>query len=133
MGTWGSGPFDNDDAADWVYELTADADERVVETALSAAAEEGYLDASTSQAAIAAAEVVAASLERPYVELPDEVVAWTAARRDAAWSELVPVAVRAVSRVLDDSELRELWDEAPDGEAWTADVADLLERLAPRT
>jgi hypothetical protein len=133
MGTWGSGPFDNDDAADWVYELTADADERVVEAALSAAAEEGYLDASTSQAAVAAAEVVAAGLDRPYVELPDEVAAWVAVRRDAGWSALAQVAVRAVSRVLDESELRELWDEASDGEAWTADVTDLLERLAPDT
>ena len=85
------------------------------------------------EAAVAAAEVVAAGLERPYVELPDEVTAWIAARSGAGWSTLVPVAVRAVNRVLDESELRELWDEAPDGEAWMADVTDLLERLAPGT
>ena len=41
VGTWGSGPFDNDDAGDWTYELTPDADESVVERALAAAAAGG--------------------------------------------------------------------------------------------
>ena len=76
MGTWGSGPFDNDDAGDWTYQLTPDADERVVEHALAAVVADSDPDASTSSAAIAAAEVVAAGLGHAHGSLPDEVAEW---------------------------------------------------------
>ena len=50
MGTWGSGPFDNDEAADWAWQLTADADERVGWSTLRAIAL--ALSASTSRNAM---------------------------------------------------------------------------------
>ena len=139
MGAWGTGSFANDDAMDWVAELEAAADARVLHEALVAVdlgeEDEEYLDASAGSVALAAAEVVAALCGRPAASLPPEVIAWVAAhplRPDAA---LVELAARAVAAVADDparSELRDLWDEAAaeDRDAWLAGAADLARRLA---
>ena len=129
MGTWGSGPFDNDDAGDWTYELTPDADESVVERALAAAVAGGEPSASTSQAAIAAAEVVAAGLGCPSPSLPEEVGEWVAARDQAPWPALAPLAVKAIDRILAGSELKELWAESDEDGDWTAEVQELRARL----
>jgi hypothetical protein len=118
MGTWDTGPFDNDTAADWCGGLSdADPDERaeMVRTALAAAADErGYLDADEACEAVAAAAILASTrpggeaitsayapdflLDGGSVDLPDE---------------LVPLAVRALDRIMaDESEWRDLWADA---------------------
>jgi Domain of unknown function (DUF4259) len=64
MGTWDSGPFDNDAAVDWRAELTAaDPAQRVpvIWRALTEVIEQdGYLDCDLAAQAVAAAAVVAA-------------------------------------------------------------------------
>ncbi|MFI5490777.1 DUF4259 domain-containing protein [Micromonospora echinaurantiaca] len=121
MGSWDSGPFDNDTAADWCGDLDdADAPERpaLVREALSrVAGEEGYLDADIACEAIAAAAIVAAQLPAgqpitsPYapdflrdggqLDLPDDVAA---------------LAVKALDRVMaKDSEWHDLWQDAAAG------------------
>jgi hypothetical protein len=111
VGTWDTGPFDNDTAADWGGEFSEASEQarlEMLEEALLAAADEtDYLDADIACEAIAAAAVVAARLPggpavepelRLEVELP---------------SELPDLALRALDRIVDeDSEWRELWDEA---------------------
>jgi hypothetical protein len=127
LGTWGSGPFDNDDAADWVWTLTADADERAVALALTPGIEDSPDDA----VVVAAAEVVAAGIGRPHPELPEEVASWVAARRPRPWAALVPVAAAAVRRLRGPSELAERWEESGD-DAWGFEVDGLLARLAAK-
>ncbi|RIV40356.1 DUF4259 domain-containing protein [Micromonospora radicis] len=118
MGTWDSGPFDNDTAADWCGDLDdADLAKRptLVREALSRAADEdGYLDSDVACEAIAAAAIVAAQqpggppiasayapgflLDGGRFELPDD---------------LVVLAVRALDRVMAaDSEWHDLWQDA---------------------
>ena len=122
MGTWGSGPFDNDDAGDWAYQLTPDADERVIELALTSVEAGGDSDAPTSQAAIAAAEVVAAGLGHPVPGLPDEVAEWVGTHADLSWQTLAPVALRSVARIVAGSELSDLWAESDDDVDWSAEL-----------
>ena len=129
MGTWGSGPFDNDDAGDWTYGLAPDADERMIERALTAVLAGGDPDASRSQAAIAAAEVVAAGLGHPVLGLPDEVGEWVGTHGDLSWQTLAPVALRSVARIVAGSELRDLWAESDDDEGWSVGLQDLRRRL----
>src|SRR5918996_298232 len=65
MGAWGAGIFDNDDAADWVYELEQAGDDSVLAETLAAVANAGadaYVEAPDAAAALAAAAVVAAAL-----------------------------------------------------------------------
>ncbi len=119
MGTWDVGPFDNDTAADWCGDLDDAAPEQravLIRVALSRIAEHGdeYLDSDDAVEAIAAAAIVASQLpggtaiETPYapdflleggtVEVADDVPA---------------IAVRALDRIVgEDSEWRELWEEA---------------------
>ncbi|HEU4566145.1 MAG TPA: DUF4259 domain-containing protein, partial [Gemmatimonadaceae bacterium] len=62
---------------------------------------------------------------------PPEVAEWVAENRDddGARPELVALARRAVERIAAESELRDLWAESDDFEAWEASVADLRARL----
>ncbi len=128
MGAWGHGPFDNDSAADWVYELIESNGVDAVVAALDVAAS-SYVEVDEGSNAIAAAEVVAAALGRPTVELPDDVVAWLTSHGASFTSVHAALATAAVDRVTnDESELLELWDEAESGE-WRSAVADLRSRL----
>jgi hypothetical protein len=134
MGAWGTGPFENDDALDWVWELE-EGGERVVRAALQAAVSaKGTYDADTGVAsnAVAAAEVVAALRGRPYNKVPEEVEQWLSSAARPPQPDLLDLARRAVERVRSDSELKECWDEAPDPsdrDAWYAAMDDLLARL----
>ena len=132
MGTWDTGPFDNDNAADWCGELhdanSAVRPDLVREALARAADEEDYLECHAAEEAIAAAALAASqrtggpSMNSAYapeflrsggsLDLPDDIA---------------PLAVRALDRILgEDSEWRKLWDESPDaGAAAVAVLADL--------
>src|SRR5688500_2002913 len=102
MGAWGHGSFENDGAADWVYELEKSGDLSVVIAALEGLAEaaaDEYVDVDVCQAAVAAAEVVAALTGESASGLPEEVAGWVEARREgglAVGPEVVALAVRAL-------------------------------------
>lgn len=85
MGTWGTGIFENDDAADWVYTLEAEG-ALAIDAAFNAAiadASEGYLKAPVGSCALAAAEAVAAAFGAPAATLLDEVKAAGATHAEA--------------------------------------------------
>ncbi|WP_203913520.1 DUF4259 domain-containing protein [Rhizocola hellebori] len=118
MGTWDSGPFDNDTAADWCGELDrADPGDRpaLIRNALGAAAdEEGYLDSDLACEAIAAAAVVAARL--PTGQAINSAYAPDFLRsgdRLGLPHDLPTLAVRALDRIMaEDSEWHGLWNDA---------------------
>ncbi len=132
-GAWEAGSFDNDDALDWVWELTESDDLSIVEDALQAAAETtGYLEAPTASVAIAAAEVVAVLKGYPKPGLPAEVTSWALAHPHTVSDELSATARAVVKRVQDaeTSELAELWSESDEMlQEWHLDLANLLSRL----
>jgi hypothetical protein len=125
MGTWGDGPFDDDGASDWVWELQEATGWEVVDTALRGAADVGsndYLEAPDGQIAWAAAAVVAC-VDDQQVAVPSEVTEWLDQHRGSRPAEIRPLALRAVRRVLaDNSELVELWSEAGEERTWRANV-----------
>ena len=131
MGTWGTGPFDSDDALDWVWELQEAPDWSVVDSALRTAADTAPdvdLEAPAGQVAWAAATVVTAAAH-PGVAVPDEVAAWLDRHRGACPAELRSLASRALERVLADrSELVALWNEAGNDD-WLTDVQRLVSQL----
>jgi hypothetical protein len=117
MGTWGTGPFDNDTAADWAGDFEeADVAARpaMIRDALAAAADaEDYLDADDAMAALAAAALVSAA--QPNGPQPDDNYGPDAAALEGLVLDdgLRALADRAVTRVLGaDSEWRELWEDA---------------------
>jgi len=118
MGAWGLGPFDNDTAGDWGYELdeaVPDKRSAVLRKALTAAADEtGYLDYTEAAEAIATAAIVAAY--QPGGPALDPVYSPDCLRADGPFdipADLVSLSLRALNRVVaEDSHWRELWEEA---------------------
>jgi Domain of unknown function (DUF4259) len=131
MGAWDFGPFDNDDALDWVWDLEESVDTSVLAEAFERVTEIGdeYLEAPECSEAIAAAEVVAALRRRPLAKLPDGVKDWVEAHRDLDVQGLVPTALKVLERIRTKSELKELWDEGKGSPEWYATLDDLEERL----
>ena len=132
MGAWGTGPFDNDDGGDWVYELEQAGDLGFVRETLTTAAEAGdYLEMPDGNNAVAAAAVVAAALDQSHDDLPEDVVAWLSATAEPATAADARLAVRALDRVTgSESETADLWAESPSGAEWSARVDRLRRRLA---
>ena len=129
MGAWGSGPFENDDAADWAYELEEAGDHGILRTALDRAVRDGGDLASEHGAvAVAAAAVVATAIDGDAEGLSDEVVAYIA-RAGRPGDSLIALARQALDAVAGGGELAELWDEA-DAAEWRASLASLRDRLA---
>lgn len=129
MGAWGIGNFDNDDAADWAFELAESQGAELLMSTLDAIAEGEYLEAPDCSTALAAAEVVAALRGSPPEALAPEVSSWVEANQVAIDSELPGKALMAIHRIETESELRELWEDAGELESWAAILDDLKRRL----
>ena len=129
MGTWGLGNFDNDDAADWLYELEQSSDLAFVTSSLEQILRsDEYLEAPTCCNALAAAEIVAALNGKPATDLPDKAKAWVAGKASPP-ADAVTKAKNALQRVRGESELRELWEESEELDAWAKVLDDLDSRL----
>jgi hypothetical protein len=96
-------------------------------------ADRDYLDVGECAVALAAAEVVAAMKEKPSDDLPEEVELWITYREPRWYDRLAEEASAAVSRIIADSELRVLFEESSEFDAWMAIQKDLLQRLADAT
>jgi hypothetical protein len=130
MGAWGAGSFENHDAMDWVIELAASSGDAMLREALApiASSDDRYLEAPECSVAIAAAEAVAAARGHPSESLPEDVAGWVDAKPIVA-TELTVLARTAVERIVDKSELKDLWDESDSAEAWRDAMTDLRKRL----
>lgn len=135
MGTWGTGSFENDTAADFGALVAESADLAPLRKALDAvgAAGTGDLDAPLAEEALAAAEVVARLQGRFGVRsaYSEAVDAWCGRVGLKPDPDLVALTLRALDRIVaPPSELLELWAESDDAAAWKAGVADLRGRVA---
>ncbi|WP_433609083.1 DUF4259 domain-containing protein [Prescottella agglutinans] len=132
MGTWGSGPFENDGAGDLLAALRAgdfDIDDYCGHV------DEDYLEADDAQAAIALAEVVATARGlRPSTPELDgiDVVAYVGSLTPEQRAWIITALERAIADS-DTSELHELWAEngPEDLEEWRAPIASRLASLRP--
>jgi len=112
MGTWDAGPYDNDDASDWLEDLLeadpAEWSDIIAETLTAVVDWDEYLEYPEAAEAVAAAAVVASQLPgmeayAPEMFADDEELDLPNSLRE--------LAVRALDRVAgDESEWRELWD-----------------------
>ena len=131
VGSWGVTSFENDAAGDWFLLVEEAPDPGAVmastlDDALSAAE---ILDADSSSEALAAAELCACCAGQLPERLPDNIDAWVQENRHGPHADEVELAVQAVTRVREESELRDVWDESGELREWLAEVDDLLSRL----
>jgi len=129
-GAWSYESFENDGALDWVGEFKDNPNPEFIRQALALAASGKYIDSFAGECAVAAAEVVAASLGRPCKGFPAELGA-IVARAHSEMRPLAPLASTALTGVLGlHSELRQNWSlHAEDLAKWEASVNDLRARL----
>ncbi len=130
MGAWGAGVFENDDALDWIDEFIEERESAsIVDTLeLIAVADPDEREAPECSEALAAAELVAAMAGRGSAMLPEDAASW-ASSNPPSDASLLKLAAKAVHAVLDDSELRDLWEESDDPKEWKTAVEDLERRL----
>jgi len=131
MGDWGHDSFDNHDAGDWQCDLVETSDMSAISEALNGVTDdaEDYLEAPECSMAIAAAEVVAALHGKPSTTLPEDVRAWVGDKPKPD-AQLTAKAIKAIFAVLNDSELKELWEEnEEDYPKWVAVLNDLKSRI----
>ena len=135
MGCWAIDAFGNDDAADWAYGLEECDDLSLVENTLDtvlAVGSEEYLESPFATEALAAIEVVARlqgnwGERNAYTETVDEWVEKTQLKPSLS---LAHKAHHVIERILSDqSELKELWEESGEFDAWRSSVDDLKARV----
>lgn len=123
--------FENDDAADWVWELEDDEDGSVIEAALSAVVDTPrteLVEAGDASNALAAAEIIAAASGHRAAALPTEADEWIRRNSALVTDSVLAQARSAVTRIAASSELKELWEDADDP-AWAETVNALRARL----
>ena len=127
----GVASFENDTAADWFLLVEEAVDPgAVMASALDdALSDADYLEVGMSCEAIAAADLCACCAGYPPERLPDNIHAWIQANPHGPHADEVQLAVQAVTRVREESELRDHWAASGDDSQWLADVDDLLSRL----
>ncbi|MBM4575956.1 DUF4259 domain-containing protein [Rhodococcus hoagii] len=130
MGTWGSGPFENDGAGDLLAGLREGG---LRHRRLHESRRRGVLEADDAQAAIAYAEIVAVGrgIESASPQLDGiDAAAFCASLTPEQHAWILTTLERAIADS-DTSELHELWAEngPEDLEEWRAPVARRLESL----
>ena len=130
MGAWGLKSFDNDDAMDWVAEFE-EAGAEAVKASLDAALNDNdELESPEACEALAAAEVVAAAKTGDPTNLAQDAASALARHAsEIATPENIVLAKDAVERIKAKSELRDLWQETDEFDAWIKDVEALESRL----
>ena len=130
MGAWGAGSFENDDALDFLVELTGgDNLDSLADWFQAVLDNDDFIEADEARIAIAAAEVVAWLRGAPGVGLPEGLVDWLQDHPGPVEEALAQQALRAVEKLFRDSELRLLWEETTYFADWQAAVLDLVARL----
>lgn len=130
MGAFGTGPWENDDARDFLANLEglggAQRSDRVLGALDRVLSSGGLVEAPEMSEAVAAAAVVGASLNPRAASGERSLPAWVAAQPLALSEELIEKSRQLLRRAVrsHDSEWWELWDEA----GLTADVESGVQR-----
>jgi hypothetical protein len=113
VGTWDVGIWDNDDAAEWVDEISGSRGLNVLRQSLSPTEVNGYyLEAPEGVRVLCAADTLVAALKLGGSSVPEEVLNWVNTHASLDFQSLVPATLTNIRRVVaEHSELRELWEE----------------------
>lgn len=133
MGAWGTGPFENDDAVDWLVDFMDQPSKDLLVETLSVVAQvdpADYLEVTEAGSAIAAAEVVSALHSKPVPDWPEEVAAWVSKQKSGASAALLSLARQALIRISLNSEIDDNWIYEEDRRKWRESLTELRSRLA---
>ena len=134
MGAWGTGVFENDDAADFVNEVVDGSALSPIQASIDCVLQVGsnYLELPEAARALAAAAILV-RLKHRAAEVGDgtpELSEWIAKTKLVPSQDLLEKARQAIERVLTEpSEELELWSESEHFDEWKASVESLTAQL----
>ena len=113
MGAWGCTTFEDDSTCDWAYDLyAAENTVQFLRESLTPEETDDYLEYDDCCSILGAAETVYSLLFEVRDNPPVEFQEWVKNHRGLDVTDLKPVCVLALNRVLsENSELNELWTE----------------------
>jgi hypothetical protein len=137
MGAWSEENFGNDDACDWAYDLEKSKGTEVLMSPINTILiNTDYLEAPECCTALAAAEVIVASITKDYSRIPENTQKWLNKKQGLIFGSLPEItkehallAKQAVEKILIDSELKELWQETEDFTKWQDIQKKLIQKL----
>src|ERR1044071_4199180 len=130
MGTWGYKTFENDGAADWLYDLEEAEDAKFLLTPIKAVLRtKGKVDIDDCLETLAAAEVMAASRYEPPKDAPRIARSWIKRTAFVAKDADLKLAMRAVEKLCKNSELKDTWEGEGKLASWLKEVRKVSLRL----
>jgi hypothetical protein len=133
MEIWGLSAFENDAAREWLADF-GENDFRLIDRTLAGVAAllpVDELDAVEAGEVLAAAECVAAAGGWPASQLPEIVQEWLDENSPfQVKPAYVEMAQKAVARVLQKSELKDIWQQTEHFDRWETAVSSLQSRLS---
>lgn len=129
MGVWSSGPFDNDDASDFMMELEAEPSWDVLRDVFKDVfAHEDYVELAEGARAYAAAALVTVAIGKSDVSAQDYYM--IVGDMGAMPEDLPALARSAVKRIsTGDSEIRELYLDSGSYSEWAGIIAAIEKAL----
>ena len=136
MGAWGIGNFENDCALDWVSTVLHTKGKGEIDKALKAIDKTNdYIEEPECSEALCAIEIVVAKSTGDFSNLSDELKEWLT-RKNGFFKKAIEfnaseieLAKRVLSKIVNNSELQELWEESPDYEEWRSLQSKLDSKL----
>lgn len=124
--------FLNEESLDWLRDLLDEQEIYFINDTLELIADYPpgeSPDLWDCHCALAAAEMVAAAKGHPPAKFPKAAKAWLDRNEFVPDEELLQFAVKALSRIEADSDLKKYWDAHSDSALWYESMAHLRERL----
>ncbi len=129
MGTWGAGSFDNDSALDWIQDFAEEPAIAKIASALTLTGEDELADALDCEEAIVAAEVICLLGGNCCPDFPQEEKEALQHHPMILPPGLKDQAASTMKRIIEQSELRDLWEESGDVNEWLDAMTALIHRL----
>jgi len=136
MGAWGTGYFEDDAAFDFMADVEESKNpKQTIQNAFQDALKADYLECDQGNAVIVAAAYVdgqtnGTKFSSPERDEPLDIDTFSERYPNYDFSGLKQMAGQALQKVLtDESELKELWEETEEFEAWRDGVEKLIRRL----
>jgi hypothetical protein len=133
MGAWSVGSFENDDALDFLAEITESDDLSLIRKVFdNVITSTEYVEAPDACQAIVGAEIIAAAIGRPTAEAQQNTSLnqWLTQIQPTIDNALIVQAIEALTLILaPNSELRELWEDSEYYAEWKSAMIELRQQL----
>lgn len=136
MGAWGFKTFENDYALDWVGSLIIQNKKDMIISALKEIElNNEYIEAPECSEALCAIEIIASIKSEDSSDLTEELLEWINIKRGLLRKSItfsqseINLAISTLKKIINDSELKELWQESDNYQEWISYQLKLERKL----